>query len=98
MWCVILASQGDIEAEIQKSGLHSDPSLRAYYREFRKVVEASDVVLEVLDARDPLGCRCLQVEKAVLSSGANKKLILVLNKMGMTWGNMKRASVLAHFS
>lgn len=59
-----------------------DQSLKAYYREFRRVVEASDVVLEVLDARDPLGCRCPQVEEAVLMSGTNKKLILVLNKIG----------------
>ncbi len=48
-----------------------------------QVVEASDVVLEILDARDPLGCRCLQVEQAVLASGVNKKLILVLNKIGV---------------
>ena len=47
-----------------------------------QVVEGSDVVLEVLDARDPLGCRCFQVEQAILSSGTNKKLILVLNKIG----------------
>ena len=66
----------------EKCGLQSDQSLRGYYREFHKVVEASDVVLEVLDARDPLGCRCLQVEQAVLSSGTNKKLILVMNKIG----------------
>ncbi len=49
-----------------------------------QVVEASDVVLEILDARDPLGCRCFQVEQAVLASGADKKLILVLNKIGVS--------------
>ncbi len=48
-----------------------------------KVVDASDIIIEVLDARDPLGCRCPQVEEAVLTSGKNKKLILLLNKIGM---------------
>lgn len=46
------------------------------------MVEASDVILEVLDARDPLGCRCPQVEQAVIQSGTDKKIVLVLNKIG----------------
>ncbi|TNN24729.1 Guanine nucleotide-binding protein-like 3 [Liparis tanakae] len=50
--------------------------------ELNKVIDASDVVLEVLDARDPLGCRCPQLEEAVLQRGGNKKLILVLSKIG----------------
>ena len=45
------------------------------------MIEASDIVLEVLDARDPLGCRCPQIEEAVTQSGC-KKLVLVLNKSG----------------
>lgn len=47
-----------------------------------QVIEAADVVLEVLDARDPLGCRCPQVEQAVVQSGSHKKIVLVLNKIG----------------
>lgn len=49
---------------------------------FIQVVEAADVILEVLDARDPIGCRCPQVEQAVIQSGTNKKIVLVLNKIG----------------
>ena len=45
-------------------------------------METADVVIEVLDARDPLGCRCKEVEKAILDSNANKKIILLLNKIG----------------
>lgn len=74
------AEQMDLVGRL--SGSTVDQSLKAYYREFRKVVEMSDVVLEVLDARDPLGCRCYQVEQAVMAAGSDKKLILVLNKIG----------------
>ncbi|XP_029455313.1 guanine nucleotide-binding protein-like 3 isoform X2 [Rhinatrema bivittatum] len=52
-------------------------------RELTKVIAASDVVLEVLDARDPQGCRCPQVEQAVLQSEGNKKLLFVLNKIDL---------------
>ncbi|KAG8228026.1 hypothetical protein J437_LFUL003662 [Ladona fulva] len=56
----------------------SDGSARAFCKEFHKVVEAADVILEVVDARDPLGTRCRQVENAVIQ--AKKKLVVVLNK------------------
>ncbi|KAL9650769.1 hypothetical protein ABK040_001821 [Willaertia magna] len=61
----------------------STASKRAYYKEFNKVVEASDVIIEVLDARDPMGCRCLNIEKAILSKHLNKKIILLLNKIDL---------------
>ena len=46
---------------------------------FSQVVEAADVVLEVLDARDPAGSRVQQLEAAIHSQ-PGKKLVLVLNK------------------
>uniref|UniRef100_A0A670IY89 Guanine nucleotide-binding protein-like 3 n=1 Tax=Podarcis muralis TaxID=64176 RepID=A0A670IY89_PODMU len=48
-----------------------------------KVIEASDVVLEVLDARDPLGSRCPQVEQLVSQMEGDKKILLVLNKIDL---------------
>lgn len=62
-----------------------------------KVVEASDVILEVLDARDPLGCRCPQVEQAVIQSGTNKKIVLVLNKIGRLAREIQKEPFMLNF-
>jgi len=45
-------------------------------------LDNADVVLEVLDARDPLGCRTKRIEQDILESGVDKKIILILNKIG----------------
>ncbi|KNE60717.1 hypothetical protein AMAG_06080 [Allomyces macrogynus ATCC 38327] len=55
----------------------------AYYREFQKIMEKADVILQVLDARDPIGTRAVHVEKMILESGTGKRVILVLNKVDL---------------
>ncbi|KAG5274813.1 hypothetical protein AALO_G00140400 [Alosa alosa] len=52
-------------------------------KELNKVIEASDILVEVLDARDPLGCRCPELEEAVLKHEGKKKLMFVLNKIDL---------------
>ncbi|KAL0045389.1 hypothetical protein WJX82_005453 [Trebouxia sp. C0006] len=77
-------SETDAEmTEQQAVSSDRDSSRRAFYKEFMKVVDAADVVIEVLDARDPLSCRCLDVERLVRRSGADKKVILLLNKIDL---------------
>ena len=61
---------------------NTDGSRRAFYREFARVVESSDVILHVLDARDPLGCRCVDVERYIVKRNPDKKIVLMLNKIG----------------
>ncbi|XP_067287459.1 guanine nucleotide-binding protein-like 3 [Pseudorasbora parva] len=51
--------------------------------ELNKVIEASDVIVEVLDARDPLGCRCPQLEETILKHEGKKKLMFILNKIDL---------------
>ncbi|CDW54806.1 GN3L Grn1 domain containing protein [Trichuris trichiura] len=47
----------------------------------RRVVKLSDILLEILDARDPLGSRSAQVENMILEAG--KRLVLVMNKIDL---------------
>ncbi|BGP22154.1 nuclear GTP-binding protein [Rhodotorula toruloides] len=68
----------DEETQVQ------DASLKLHAKSLRKVLEMSDVVIEVLDARDPVGTRCRAVERELKAmDGGRKKLVLVLNKIDL---------------
>jgi nuclear GTP-binding protein len=60
-----------------------DTSRKAHTKEFKKVVEQADVVLYVLDARDPEATRSREVETIIRESPhGEKQLVLILNKIG----------------
>eukprot|EP01035_Chromulina_nebulosa_P021020 gene21020-27243_t len=72
----ILEVDEEIDIKLPQLGQNSR---RAYLKELRKVIEKSDVILLVLDARDPLGTRSSAIEDMVLSN-YRKKLVYILNK------------------
>lgn len=76
----------DFAEELDYSGKYdsaaSEGSRKAFDKIFKEVVDASDVILYVLDARNPEGTRSKPVEKEVLSN-ANKRLIFVMNKIDL---------------
>lgn len=61
-----------------------DYSHRAYMRELKRVIDLSDVILMVLDARDPQNCRSATIEREIRRrEGEGKKLVFVLNKIDL---------------
>ncbi|XP_068172298.1 guanine nucleotide-binding protein-like 3 [Antennarius striatus] len=76
------ARQDNIQKKSVKQTTPDKNSKEYLCAELLKVIDTSDVVIEVLDARDPLGFRCPELEQAVIQSG-NKKLLLVLNKIDL---------------
>jgi nuclear GTP-binding protein len=51
------------------------------WNELYKVMDSSDVIAHVLDARDPLGTRCRAVEKYLKEEAPHKHLVFILNKV-----------------
>lgn len=65
--------------------------------ELYKVIDSSDVVIQVLDARDPLGTRCYQIERYMKKEKPHKHLIFVLNKVDLipVWVTQKWVAILS---
>jgi nuclear GTP-binding protein len=53
------------------------------WNELYKVIDSSDVILHVIDARDPVGTRCRSVEKYLKEEAPHKHLVFVLNKVDL---------------
>uniref|UniRef100_A0AC35U8G5 CP-type G domain-containing protein n=1 Tax=Rhabditophanes sp. KR3021 TaxID=114890 RepID=A0AC35U8G5_9BILA len=66
---------------MEAEGPVKDQSYKKYASEVKKTIETADVILEILDARNPLGSRNMNLERSILASG--KRLVLVLNKIDL---------------
>jgi len=76
------AHEDSFEAEASGNlNRETDNNRKKYYTELRKVIANADVIIEVLDARDPASCRSNELEKEILAAG--KKLVLLLNKIDL---------------
>lgn len=56
-------------------------SLKLHAKSLKEVISKSDIIVQVLDARDPEGTRSRKIEREVIQVHG-KKLIMVMNKIG----------------
>jgi len=56
---------------------------KKYFKEIKKVIESCDIIIEILDARDPMACRCRTLDQKILGMAGDKKIILLLNKIDL---------------
>jgi len=74
----------DDGVELSSMPTKKDGSRKAFDKVFKQVVDQADVVLYVLDARDPEGTRSKEVERMVMAAASGgKRLILILNKIDL---------------
>lgn len=61
-----------------------ESSRRAFDKVFKSVLSTSDILLYVIDARDPNGTRSREIEREITAADAgSKRLILILNKIDL---------------
>ncbi|GIY45762.1 nucleolar GTP-binding protein 2 [Caerostris darwini] len=67
------------------------------WNELYKVIDSSDVVIQVLDARDPMGTRSKHIETFMRKEKPHKQLIFVLNKCDLvpTWITQRWVTILS---
>lgn len=83
---LLAAASGELDSPDDPSSSTSATkaqSRKHYIRTLHKVIDESDIVILVLDARDSEGCRSRLVEEEVRRrEHEGKKLVFVLNKIG----------------
>ncbi|KAM3613666.1 uncharacterized protein V6R79_003265 [Siganus canaliculatus] len=82
----------EVREEIFKKG-----QSKRIWGELYKVIDSSDVIIQVLDARDPMGTRSKNIETYIKKEKTWKHLIFVLNKCDLipTWVTKRWVAVLS---
>lgn len=69
----------DMKDEVRHSVFEKGLSKRIW-EELYKVIDSSDVVIYVLDARDPMGTRTFTLEEHIKKNCPSKHFLFVMNK------------------
>ena len=73
----------DLDVSTTVSQPH-DSSRRSFDKVYKSILSSSDIILYVLDARDPDGTRSREIEREITAADSgSKRLILILNKIDL---------------
>ncbi|KAG7204918.1 hypothetical protein KM043_005310 [Ampulex compressa] len=83
--------------DMQRDWVMAAGQSKRIWNELYKVIDSSDVVLQVLDARDPMGTRSPPVEKYLKTEKSYKHLMFILNKVDLvpTWVTQRWVAILS---
>ncbi|CAJ2635096.1 unnamed protein product [Trifolium pratense] len=74
------ANEADGFRDLVRHTMFEKGQSKRIWGELYKVIDSSDVVVQVIDARDPQGTRCYHLEKHLKESCKHKHMVLLLNK------------------
>lgn len=85
----------ELSSSSNPAGKTKEQIRKHYLKTLHKVIDQSDIIILVLDARDPEGCRSRLVEEEVRRREMEgKKLVFVLNKIGQSGCHRRRLTLL----
>jgi nuclear GTP-binding protein len=83
--------------DLRKDDMFSKGQSKRIWAELYKVLDCSDVILEVVDARNVPGTRCLHIENHIKKNASHKHLVIVINKCDLVpnWVTRKWVKILS---
>lgn len=85
------------ERDLRREDLFAKGQSKRIWGELYKVLDCSDVVLQVVDARNVPGTRCTHVENHIKKNASHKHLVIVINKCDLvpSWVTRKWVKILS---
>jgi nuclear GTP-binding protein len=82
---------------LRKDDMFAKGQSKRIWGELYKVLDCSDVILEIVDARNVPGTRCEHIENHIKKNASHKHLVIVLNKCDLVpnWVTRKWVKILS---